>query len=130
MTRIFWLWLGVGLLASCVEPYVPATVNASGNYLVVNGFINGQGVTTIQLTRSLQLTDTKAPTPESRANVFIQASSGQRFALTESPAGSGTYTSASLNLNSGLTYQVRLTTAASREYASDLSPVKTAPPID
>jgi hypothetical protein len=134
MIRIFWLrlavWVGVGLLGGCVEPYVPAAINTPGNYLVVNGFINSQGVTTIQLTRSLTLTDTKAPTPESRANVFIQASTGQRFALTENPAVSGTYTSASLNLNPNLTYQLRLTTAAGRDYASDLSPVKTAPAID
>lgn len=135
MTRIFWLqlalaWVGLLLLGGCVEPYLPSMPASAQNYLVANGFLNSQGVTTIQLSRSLQLTDTKALTPESRANVFIQANGGPRFALTESPAGSGTYTSASLNLNPTLTYQLRLTTSAGREYASDLSPVKTAPPID
>ncbi|MGI4740666.1 MAG: DUF4249 domain-containing protein [Janthinobacterium lividum] len=117
------------LLSGCVEPYLPNVPAATQDYLVVNGFINSQGVTTIQLTRSLQLTDTKAPTPETRASVFIQANGGQRFALTESPAGSGTYTSASLTLNPGLTYQLRITTAG-RDYASDLSPVKASPAID
>ncbi|MGI4740667.1 MAG: DUF4249 domain-containing protein [Janthinobacterium lividum] len=133
MTRIFWLrwaaWGGVGLLSGCVEPYLPNVPAATQDYLVVNGFINSRGITTIQLTRSLQLSDTKAPTPETRASVFIQANGGQRFALTESPAGSGTYTSASLTLNPGLTYQLRITTAG-RDYASDLEPAKLTPPID
>ena len=135
MTRIFRLqvvlaWVGLLALSGCVERYVPAVASTSGNYLVVNGFINSQGVTTIQLTRSLALTDTGLPTPESRASVAIQSAGGQRFALAESPAGSGLYTSASLNLNPTLTYQLRLTTSTGREYASDLSPVRVAPPID
>ncbi len=134
MTRIFWrrlaAWVGVGLLGGCVEPYLPNVPASAQDYLVVNGFINSQGVTTIQLTRSLQLTDTKTPAPETKATVFIQAAGGQRFALAETPAGSGTYVSASLNLNPGLAYQLRLTTSAGRDYASDPSPVKAPPPID
>jgi hypothetical protein len=116
------------LLEGCVEPYVPAVLNAPSNYLVVNGFINSQGVTSIQLSRSLPLQSTNALPPETRASVAIQDASGQRFALTESPVG--TYTSANLSLNPGLSYQLRITTATGRTYASDLNSVKTAPPID
>jgi hypothetical protein len=95
---------------------------------VVNGFINSQGATTIQLSRSLPLQSTDAPGPETKASVAIQDASGQRFLLTERTAG--TYTSASLSLNPSLNYQLRITTTTGRTYASDLSPVKTAPPID
>jgi hypothetical protein len=122
--------LALACLSGCVEKYVPTVANVPGNYLVVNGFINSQGVTTIQLSRSLQLSDTKAPTPEVRATVFIQASTGQRFALTETPINSGTYISAPLGLDPSSSYQLRLTTAAGHTYASDPSPVKNAPPID
>ena len=117
-------------LSSCVEPYVPTVMDAPSSYLVVNGFINSQGSTTIRLSRSLALSDSKSPAPEARATVFIQANTGQRFALAETPAGSGTYVSAPLGLDPSQRYQLRLTTTAGQTYASDPSPVQTAPPID
>jgi hypothetical protein len=127
-TRALVIGLLLAGLSGCVEPYVPAVVGTPSNYLVVNGYINSQGITTIQLSRSLPLQSTDGPPPETRASVAIQDAGGQRYLLTESPAG--TYTSASLNLNPNLSYQLRITTTAGRDYASDLSPVKTAPPID
>jgi hypothetical protein len=36
-------------LGGCVEPYLPEVVDAPTNYLVVDGFINGNGVTRIKL---------------------------------------------------------------------------------
>ncbi len=123
------LWVGLaGATGGCVTPYMPEVPAATQDSLVVNGFINSQGVTTIQLTHSLALTATKAPTTEAKATVTIQAQSGQRFTLTESPAG--TYTSASLTLNPTLTYKLVIATAAGKSYETDYLPVKTTPPID
>ncbi len=123
------LWAGLlGLASSCVTPYVPEVPAVAQNSLVVNGFINSQGTTSIQLTRSLDLTSTKAPVAEGKATVAIQAQGGQRFALTESPVG--TYTSASLNLNPALTYKLSITTAGGKSYETDYLPVKTTPAID
>lgn len=118
----------LGLAGSCVSPYVADIPAARQDYLVVDGFINSQGITAIQLTRSLQLQATTAPTAETKATVAIQAAGGQRFPLTESPAG--TYSSASLNLNPALTYKLTIATAGSKTYETDLLPVKTTPAID
>jgi hypothetical protein len=116
-----------GLAGSCVKPYLPEVPAASQDYLVVNGFINSQGITTIQLTRSLKLQATDAPKPETKAAVAIVAASGQRFLLTESLAG--TYTSTSLTLNPTLTYKLSIA-AGGKTYETDLMPVKVAPAID
>jgi len=118
----------LGLASSCVTPYMPEVQASTQDYLVVNGFINSQGVTRLELTRSLALTATKAPAVETRAVVTIQAASGPRFALTESPAG--TYTSGSLNLNPALTYKLSIATAGGKTYETDYLPVKTTPAID
>jgi len=123
------LWAGLlGLASSCVTPYMPDVPTAKQDYLVINGFINSQGVTNIQLTRSLALDATKAPAAEAKAKVVIQASGGPQFVLTEQPAG--TYTSASLNLNPTLTYKLAITTATGKSYETDYMPVKTTPAID
>lgn len=123
------IWAGLLVLASsCITPYVAEIPASTQDSLVINGFINSQGLTSIQLTRSLALTSTKAPAPEIKATVAIQAQGGQRFALTESPAG--TYTSASLNLNPALTYKLSITTAGGKTYETDYLPVKTTPAID
>lgn len=127
--RAAMLWAGLaGATGGCVTPYVPEVPEATQDSLVVNGFINSQGVTTIQLTHSLALTSTKAPAAEAKATVAIQAQNGQRFTLTENPAG--TYTSASLNLNPTLTYKLVIATAMGKNYATDYLPVKTTPAID
>lgn len=125
--KLLAIWLLIGL-AGCVDPYLPDVPAAKQNYLVINGFINSQGSTTIQLTRSLQLNATSPPPAEAHAAVAIVAASGQRFALTESPVG--TYTSANLNLNPTLTYKLSIVTAAGRGYETDFLPVKTTPAID
>jgi hypothetical protein len=127
LAAVLWALL-LGLASSCVSPYVPDVPAAQQDYLVIDGFINSQGITSIRLTRSLQLQATKAPAAEAKAAVAIQATGGQRFALTESPAG--TYTSASLTLNPALTYKLSITTAAGKSYETDYLPVKTTPAID
>jgi hypothetical protein len=123
------LWaLLLGLASGCVTPYMPDVPAATQDYLVVNGFINSQGITRLELTRSLALQATKAPAVEAKAVVTIQAASGPRFALTESPAG--TYTSGSLTLNPALTYKLSIATAGGKSYETDYLPVKTTPAID
>jgi hypothetical protein len=75
------LWaLLLGLASSCVTPYMADVPAATQDYLVVNGFINSQGVTTIQLMRSLSLQAKKAPAAEAKAAVVIQTA-GSALAL-------------------------------------------------
>jgi len=124
------LWILGLALAGCVDRFEPDVSNAPQNYLVVGGFINLAGGTTIQLSRTQNVNNQAAPLAETGATVAVHDESGLLFRLTELTPG--TYTSAGtlLGLPAGRKYQVRLRTAAGREYASDLVVAKAAPPID
>ncbi|TGE24065.1 DUF4249 domain-containing protein [Hymenobacter aquaticus] len=115
-------------LTSCIDPFEPEVNGVNVNFLVVDGFINASGVTTIKLTRTLNLQANTPPPVESKATVYVEEENGQRYRLTESPAG--TYTSPNLQLNVGKRHRLHFTTAASKEYFSDYTAVKLTPPID
>jgi hypothetical protein len=115
-------------LSGCVEPYVPAVVDAPTSALVVDGFINGNGRTRIKLSRTTSLATTTAPPVEKGAKLFVVDDTGQRYALTEQASGS--YQSDSLQLNPARQYQLRITTVANAVYESDRVPLKVTLPID
>jgi hypothetical protein len=114
-------------LSACVDKYQPDVVATPQRYFVVDGLINLRGVTTVKLSYTRSLTTTTAPV-EAKATVRIQDDAGASYPLTEQAAG--TYTSAALTLDAARRYQLRVRTAAGREYASDLVAGKLAPPID
>ncbi|WP_185817019.1 DUF4249 domain-containing protein [Hymenobacter metallilatus] len=120
-------WLLV--LSGCVEPYTPEAVTAPSNYLVVNGFINGNGTTRIRLSRSVQISSPSVFPAERRASVAIQSLSGQRYPLTETDTA-GLYTSKQLTLPANQSYRLYIRTTSGREYASDYAPLKLTPAID
>jgi hypothetical protein len=123
-------WGACGLLglAGCVESYVPDVLNAPTSYLVVDGSINGNGVTRIKLSRTIGTTATTVPPAERGARLFVVDNTGQRYPLTEKTAGS--YQSDSLLLDATRQYQLRITTAANATYQSDLTALKVTPAID
>jgi len=124
-------WLSASLLllvAGCVEPYAPDVINAPASYLVVDGFINGNGVTRIKLSRTANLSTTTQPPAEKGAKLSVVDDSGRLYTLTEK--GSGLYQSDSLLLPAARTYQLRITTSSNTLYESDLVPLKVTPPID
>jgi hypothetical protein len=129
LTRALLLLVGgAALLGGCVDPYPPDVPAAAQSYLVVDGFINSKGSTTIKLSRSLGLASASAIPAETKATVYVLDNLGTRYNLTENPAG--TYTLPAQTLDPQRQYQVRITTAKGRNYASDLVAVKTTPPID
>jgi hypothetical protein len=117
-------------LAGCVEPYLPAVIDAPASYLVVDGFINGNGKTRIKLSRSINIAATTAPAAETKATLTVVDEAGTRYVLREVSAGF--YQSDSLLLNPARQYQLRITTAGNKagSYESDLVPLKVTPPID
>ncbi|MCA8831454.1 DUF4249 domain-containing protein [Hymenobacter pini] len=124
-------YCGAALLLSisgCIDSYSPSVPENQSNFLVVDGGINSQGVTTIRLSRTMSLASKKQAPVESKARMFIEQADGQRYPLTES--ASGTYTSASLLLPAEKLVRLRFTTASGREYASDYTAAKYTPPID
>ena len=123
-----WLVGLVLLLAGCVEPYMPDIVTTPPKYLVVDGFINSQGITSIKLSRTYAVAAAPAPPTESRATVYIEEEAGTRYLLRETTTG--TYTSAVLALNAVRPHRLHILTQDGKDYASDYVPVKTTPPID
>jgi hypothetical protein len=115
-------------LAGCVEPYMPAVVDAPASYLVVDGFINGNGRTRVNLTRTINVNATTIPQVEKGAKLFILDNTGARYALTE--LGTGSYQSDSILLNPTRQYQLRITSASNVIYESALVPLKVTPVID
>jgi hypothetical protein len=117
-------------LSTCVEPYVPAVLNAPTSYLVVDGFINGNGITRIKLSRTVSLASTATPPVETGAKLFIVDNTGTRYSLTEKTSGS--YQSDSLQLDPTRQYQLRINTAggSGATYESGLVTLKVTPPID
>jgi hypothetical protein len=129
LTRALLLLVGGAfLLGGCVDPYPPDVPAAGQSYLVVDGFINSKGSTVIKLSRTLGLASASAIPAEAKATVYVLDNVGTRYNLTENPAG--TYTLPAQTLDPQRQYQVRITTAKGRNYASDLVAVKTTPPID
>ncbi len=117
------------LLCACRKPFEPAVIKRDYNYLVIDGVINAgaNGITTINLSRTRNLTDTVTSKPELNAQVTIEVESGTAFPLASQ--GNGAYTSAPLTLTATTKYRLRIN-AGGKTYLSDLVPVKQTPPID
>lgn len=115
-------------LTACTDPYLPEAITSPPSFLVVDGFLNARGVTTIRLSRTYAIGAATAPPAETRATAYLEEEAGPRHQLREAPAG--TYTSGPLALNPAKRYRLHLTTLAGQEYASDFVPAKITPPID
>ena len=112
----------------CKEPYnAPINVPSAG-YLVVDGYINNDGPTTITLTRSTRLYDSVDLIYESNADVRVEGEHNESYPLFQTTGG--VYTSTLPALNPSEKYRVHITTKNGKEYASDYSAVRTTPEID
>ncbi|MBF9143065.1 DUF4249 domain-containing protein [Hymenobacter sp. BT439] len=119
----------LALLAGCTEAYMPEVVTSPPGYLVVDGFLNAQGVTTIRLSRTYAVASKAAAPVETRAAVTMEDNAGTRYVLTESSV-KGTYASTAQQLNPARQYRLRIITLAGKEYASAFVPVKITPAVD
>jgi hypothetical protein len=115
----------------CRKAYDPPAIKASNHFLAIDGVINTgvNGISTIYVSRSLNLSDTVPNIPELNAQVMIVSSNGTMYPLIDTSAN-GTYVSASLNLDITQKYQISVTTIEGNKYLSDLVTSKTSPPID
>jgi hypothetical protein len=116
------------LLGSCVDPYRPPAISAPNTYLVVEGFLNGSGVSSIRLSRTQNLSDGKKPVVEARATVKVEGEKGGSQTFVDK--GDGTYTLAAGALQVGQKYRVSIRTANVRNYVSDYVMIKRTPKID
>jgi hypothetical protein len=120
----------VFFFAGCKVPYDPTLKTAGDRFLIVEGFINVNGVSTnIKLSRTRNVTkgDTASNINETGANVAIEDNQNNLYPLNET--GDGNY-SASYTLSPANQYRLHITTGNQEEYRSDFVKVKEAPPID
>ncbi|WP_034256710.1 DUF4249 domain-containing protein [Adhaeribacter aquaticus] len=122
------LFIILSFLNSCVEPFSPEVKSHTSSFLVVDGFINISGVTTIKLSRTQNLGENMKPSVENRAQLQIKEESGSNHNLTE--IAPGTYQSALLNLNPGKRYQLHIRTDNGSEYLSLLTSASTTPDFE
>lgn len=127
--RLAVLWCLALALPGCIDPYMPDAISTTKSYLVVDGFINSRGSTTINLSRTFDIAAKTAPPIETRATLFIEEEGGARYPVPEGSV-KGTYTSASLTLNPAKNYRLAIRTSAGLDYASAFVPAKITPPID
>jgi hypothetical protein len=117
------------LLMACVEPYAPHELKSSGDYLVVDGFVNGSaGSAEVKLTHAVALSDAIPVPPEEGATVTVEAVNGGAFVLLETDKG--VYTTSNINFSETTAYRLRVKTAGGLNYSSDYIKLKRSPPLD
>jgi hypothetical protein len=113
----------------CYQTYLPPPIATPAASLVVEGFIDNGGDTTLfNLSRTFALGATQAFTPELKAKVFVEGNDNSSYPLAE--FGNGLYGAVLSGLNPTTSYRVDITTSAGKQYASDYVPLVTDPPID
>jgi len=118
----------VVLLGRCKEKYVSPYKSTGTGYLVVEGYITGNGPTQFTLSRTVDLNGNGVIPPETNASVQVEGDDNSVFPLTEQ--GAGSYVSSSMNLNTTTKYRLRIRTSDGKEYLSDAVPYKQTPAID
>ena len=118
------------LISGCVDPYRPPEIASPNSYLVVNGFLNSAPGTTstISLSRTQNLTDTKSPTAETKAQVTIESQNKAIYPLKEENGGA--YTLSGVTPQPGENYRLHIRTLKGVDYYSEYVPVVSTPPID
>ena len=120
----------VFFFSGCKVPYDPTLKTSGDRFLIVEGFINVNGVpTNIKLSRTRNITkgDTASNINETGANVVIEDNQNNIYPLNET--GDGNY-SATYTLSASNQYRLHITTLNHEEYVSDFVSVKNSPPID
>jgi hypothetical protein len=129
--NIFFFCLSLVILAgtACKQIYAPPAVAHPPDYLVVEGFIENNGVdsTLFTLSRTTKA-DTSEYIPELGAMCTIEGSDNSIRQLGE--VGKGIYGAPLTGFNSNTNYRLHINTTRGKQYASDYVPLVKNPPID
>jgi hypothetical protein len=124
-----WIYISVVLTGLCCrEPYTINIPTNGDGVLVVEGIVNGNGKTSISLSRTTRLAD-KRIAPEKGALLILESeNTGAVYPMLETTEGN--YESGDLTLDPSVKYRLRIQTSDNREYSTDFKNVMTTPPID
>ena len=116
------------LLCDCVQQYVSPYKSPATGYLVVDGYITGNGATRYSLTRSIPLPGDSTIPVVTGAGLQVEGTDGSIYPLSE--LGGGLYGADSMPLNTLVSYRLRINLSGGQAYLSDFVPYKPTPPID
>ncbi len=125
--RALVLFIALIQVTGCKEPYDPTLESGYKNYLIVEGFVNASGITSLHLSRSMKLDEKGIIKPEKGAALQIEGDDNTVYPLYHEV--NGLYKSAVLDLAPGNKYRLRIKTASGSEYLSDYSSVRSSPDI-
>ncbi len=114
-------------LTACRKPYNAPVKDYEMNLLVVQGFINTRGVTSIDLSRTALLGDSIVVV-ESGAVVNIEGDDNSLYSLVEHNPGN--YLSEANELSNAVKYRIFIRTSQGKSYRSDYRTIINTPPID
>jgi hypothetical protein len=133
--KIKTIYIALGIVAialvyvRCKQSYVPPNSSTNTKTLVIEGFINTGGDSTIfRLTRSIKLTDVGKAPGELNAKVAVETDNNTVYPLQEK--GNGYYAAPALNAAPNSKYRLTIVTADNKTYQSDFVAPKNSPAID
>lgn len=116
------------LLGQCKQNYVSPYKSPPTGYLVVEGYITGNGPTQFTLTRTIALPGDSAIPVVTNAQLQVEGDDNSTYPLLEQ--GGGSYGVDTLALNTAAKYRLRIQTPNGETYLSDYVPFRATPPID
>lgn len=116
------------LIGGCKQAYVSPHKSPPTGYLVVEGYITGNGPTQFVLSRTIALPGDSAIPVETNAQVQVEGDDNSSYPLADQ--GGGHYFVASMPLNATAKYRLRIQTANGETYLSDFVQYKPTPAID
>lgn len=114
-------------VVSCKDPYKPKILSSPDSYLVVEGILNVNGPTSVSLSRTAAL-DNSRFMGETGAQVTIEGKDNTIRSLVSN--GKGIYSSPDLNLVVNDEYRMRIRLAGGKEYLSEYVKALQTPAID
>lgn len=115
------------LLGRCKQGYVSPYKSPPTGYLVVEGYISGNGPSQFTLSRTIALPGDSSIPMVSGAQVQVEGDDNSVYPFTQT--GEGVYGVDALPLNTATKYRLRINTG-SDSYLSDFVSYKPTPPID
>jgi hypothetical protein len=113
---------------NCLQTYVSPYKSPATGYLVVEGYITGNGPTYFKLSRTIPLPGDSTVPVVTGAELQVEGSDNSIYPFTET--GNGFYLLPAITMNSATQYRLRITNVNNETYLSDYVPFKPTPPID
>lgn len=112
----------------CIQTYTSPYKSPATGYLVVEGYITGNGPTSFRLTRTLALPGDSVIPVVTGADLQVEGDDHSIYPFTET--GNGYYALPSVALSPAVQYRLRISDVNGKTYLSDYVPYKPTPPID